>query len=167
MSAQLEHIVARNLRIIGREIARLFAFIMMGSRFPVRFNRQVASATAGRPAQVAGETRHLAFFVREIIVRDSCSKFELASIRARFAHELGTRSLKIETRVLRIDRVFNQTHAPFQLWIEDGTLNEVARPVFFFLPLKAALPIRIANKRQVVAARRCSWPRRQERGICF
>ena len=49
VNAELEHLVARNLRVVGREIARLAAFIAVRFGLPVRFDRKVASAAARRP----------------------------------------------------------------------------------------------------------------------
>ena len=68
VAAELEHVVARDLRVVGREVARLLAFIMVGGGAPVRLDRQVAAAAARRPAQVAGEAGHLAVGMGELAV---------------------------------------------------------------------------------------------------
>ena len=50
VTAELEHVVARDLRIVGREVARLLALIMVDRGAVVRLDRQVAAGAARRPA---------------------------------------------------------------------------------------------------------------------
>ena len=49
--AELEHVVARDLRVVGRVVARLAALVVMALGLPVRLDRQVAAAAARRPRQ--------------------------------------------------------------------------------------------------------------------
>ena len=49
VAAELEHLVARDLRIVGREIARFLGPVMVRLGFPVRLDRQMAPAAAGGP----------------------------------------------------------------------------------------------------------------------
>ena len=46
VAAELEHVVARDLRVVGREVARLLAFVVVALGLPVRLDRQVAAAAA-------------------------------------------------------------------------------------------------------------------------
>ncbi len=47
--AELEHLVARDLRVVGGEIACRFALVVVHFGLPVRLDRQMAAATARRP----------------------------------------------------------------------------------------------------------------------
>src|SRR3546814_6655340 len=51
VAAELEHLVARDLRIIGREVARLLALEMMRLGLPVRLDRQMAAAATRRRSE--------------------------------------------------------------------------------------------------------------------
>ncbi len=150
MLAQLEHVVARNLRVVGRKVARLLTLIAMDRALPVGFDRQVAPATARGPAKVAGEAGHLAVLVGAVAFGDAGPEGEGAIFRARAAHQLGARGLEVEQRVGGIDRVLHQPHLPHQLGIDDRTLIELAPAAGAGEPFEPALTIRIAQQRQVV-----------------
>src|SRR3546814_4219246 len=93
VAAELEHLVARDLRIIGREVARPLALEMMRLGLPVRLDRQMAAAATRRPAEVTGETGHLVVAVRAVLLGDARSPFILAVFRTAARHQLGARGL--------------------------------------------------------------------------
>src|SRR5690606_27035884 len=74
--AELEHVVARDLRVVGREVARGLAFVAVDFALPVGLDRQVAAAAARRPRQVAGEAGHLLVAVRALARGDTGAEFE-------------------------------------------------------------------------------------------
>ncbi len=69
MAAELEHVVARDLRVVGREVARLAALVAVALGLPVGLDRQVTAGTAGGPRQMAGKARHLVAGMRQLLAR--------------------------------------------------------------------------------------------------
>src|SRR3546814_1263919 len=80
--AELEHFVARHLRIIGREVARLLALEMVHLGLPVRLDRQVAAPAARRPRQMAGEAGHAIVAVGAILLSNPRPPGELTILRS-------------------------------------------------------------------------------------
>ena len=85
VAAELEHLVARDLRIVGREVAGLAAVIMVDRGAEVRLDRQVAAGAARRPGQVAGEAGHLVVGMGELVVGDACAEHDSGRSRRRCA----------------------------------------------------------------------------------
>src|SRR3546814_8601861 len=106
MDTKLEHLVSRDLLIVGREVAGFDAVIFVAGGLPVCLDREVAAAAGRGPAEMAGEAGHLVGLVRQVFVEDAGAKGELASIGARFRHQLGPRRLHVEARVIAVDAVF-------------------------------------------------------------
>src|SRR3546814_9094294 len=104
MDTKLEHLVSRDLLIVGREVAGFDAVIFVAGGLPVCLDREVAAAAGRGPAEMAGEAGHLVGLVRQVFVEDAGAKGELASIGARFRHQLGPRRLHVEARVIAVDR---------------------------------------------------------------
>src|SRR3546814_551597 len=123
VAAELEHLVARDLRIIGREVARLLALEMMRLGLPVRLDWQMAAAAARRPAEVTGETGHPVVAVRAVLLGHARPPFILAVFRSRTRHQLGARRLGVEMRP-RGHRLLDEADPPFELRIDDRTLDQ-------------------------------------------
>ena len=96
VAAQLKHLVAGHLGIVGRIIAGGAAFIFVAVRLPVGFDRQMAAAAAGCPAEMACETDHIFVFMRPIFDRNAAAKDIFTRFRAGFGHKLRARRLEIE-----------------------------------------------------------------------
>src|SRR6201999_1803906 len=117
VAAELEHVLARDLRGVGREVARLLALIMVRAGAEVRLDRQVAAAAARRPAQVAGEAGHLFGRMGELGLRHARAKRVAAGFRAGARDQLGAGRALVEAgaglalaelaagRQRRVDRV--------------------------------------------------------------
>jgi hypothetical protein len=96
MATELEHLITRDLRVVGREIAGFLALIVVRGGFPVGLDGKVTAAAAGGPAEVAGEAGHLVVAMRAVILGHAGAEAELAVFRAAFAHQLGARRLGVE-----------------------------------------------------------------------
>src|SRR3546814_5216890 len=90
---------------------------------------------------MAGEAGHLVGLVRQVFVEDAGAKGELASIGARFRHQLGPRRLHVEARVIAVDAVFDQAHFPFEGRVDDRTLDKDAAAVVARHPFEAAAAV--------------------------
>ena len=163
--AQLVHLVARDLRVVCREIAGHFPFVAVALGLPVRLDRQVTAPAACRPGQVAGEAGHLANLVRAHSRLYAGAELELARFPAILRHQLGTRRLGIEIGAGGIDAVPDEVHAPFELGVHDGTLDQLAPPPRPFDPFEAALAVRIAQQLQIVALGRRGRAAGAQRGV--
>src|SRR5690606_26078574 len=122
--AELEHFVARDLRVVRREVPGRFTIVAMDAALPVGFDRQVAAAATRGPREVAGEARHLLFAVRAVCNGDAGAELELAAIGARLAHQLGAGSFGVEVRAGGVDAVLDETVLPFELGIDDRALGQ-------------------------------------------
>ena len=158
--AELEHLVARHLRIIGREIARRVAVVFVPRRLPVRLDRQVAAAARGRPRQMAGVAGHLAVLVRPVGGGDAGPELIFAGLRAGLRHQLRPRRDRVEVGVAAVDGVLHQRHVPFDLGIHDRTLDQ-RTPSALVDPFETATAVGVADQRQVGTLR----PRRRARGL--
>src|SRR3546814_12046760 len=96
---------------------------MMGLCVPGRHDRQMACAAAGGPAEVTGETGHPVVAWRAVLLGDARSPFILAVFRTAARHQLGARRLGVEMRP-RGDRLLDQADPPFELRIDDRTLED-------------------------------------------
>ena len=56
----------------------------------------------------------------------------------------------------RVNRIFDEAHFPFQIRIDNRTLDQLARAILTLHPFKAALPIRVAQQSQIVSLGRSS-----------
>ena len=160
MAAQLEHLVAGDLRIIGRIVPRRAAFIFVAFSLPVGFDRQMAAAAAGRPAEMTGEADHIFVFMCPIIHRDAAAKFKFARFCSAFGHEFRPCRLEIEVGMRTIDAVLDQTDPPAEFGIDNRPLDQDAVATGVIKPFKAPFAIGVAEEAQVFAL----WPRRQIAG---
>ena len=129
MHAQLEHVVARHLRVVGGVVSGFPAFIMQALGFPVGLNGQVATRTAGGPAQVAGEAGHLVVVVRQLFY--AWSPFPVLAF-CTSTHQFGACSFGVVLRVCRVHIVFHQAHFPFFGGVKRSALIQLS-----ISPLKA------------------------------
>ena len=161
MLAQLEHVVARDLRVVGGEIAGFLTVEVVLCALPVGLDRQMAPAARSGPRKVASEAGHLAVLVRPIRLGHTGTEPEQSIYCARTAHQLGAGSLGVEIGRGRIDRILGQVHLPFQAWIDDRALNQRASAIGL-APFKAAFAVRVAQQGQVVAFGRRGRSRGQQ-----
>ena len=155
--AELEHVVARDLRVVGREVARLAALVVVALGLPVGLDRQVAAAAARGPRQVAGEAGHLLVGVG--VVLRARAPLALAALVAR-VHELRARRLLVVLRVAGRHRVLHQRHLPLAVRVHRGALVELAAA-----PLEALAPVLGAQQRHVHAARPRGGPGGAQRRV--
>ena len=119
VAAELEHVVARDLRIVGREVARLLALIM------------VASASSSSPRSAGGSRRSSSsscrWQVKQAISSSACGRDRAsatpgaervaAGLGARARHQLGARRLEVEVAgCARIDAVLDQLTPAIRAW---------------------------------------------------
>src|SRR3954465_5898771 len=102
MAPELEGIVARDLGVVGREVARLAAFVMVAVRLPVGLDGQVTTRAAGGPREVAREAGHLVVAVGHLR-RVSRTPLALPAFGARM-HELGAGRFLVVFGMARRDR---------------------------------------------------------------
>ena len=144
-NAQLEHVVARHLRIVGRIVARLAALVVQLFGFPVGLDRQVAAGATGGPRQVAAVAAHLVVVVRQC--RHARPPLAVLAVGAG-AHQLGARRFLVVVRVTGVDRIFYQAHFPFLVRVGRGALKQLA-----LAPFEALAPVLGFQLRHVHAAR--------------
>ena len=160
VAADLEHLVTRDLRVVGRIVARLVFLVFVDLGLPVGLDRQMTATARGRPAQMAGEARHLVGIVRAVLLRDRQAEAVFACLRPVLGHQLGTRGLGVEIGAVGIDRVLDQADLPRQFGVEHRALDQHPPSGRILHPFEAALAIGIADQRQVVAL----GPRGEVRG---
>ena len=164
MAAKLEHVITRDLRIIGREIACFYAIIFVAARLPVCLNRQVAATARRRPAKMAGEARHCIFAVRAVRLRHARPP-AIGFAIIRFADQFGARCFHVEMCVFRINRILHEADPPLNLWIDQRALDQNTISIWIIKPFKTPLAIRISQQGEVRALWGRSGPRCQQRGI--
>ena len=143
-AAEQEHLVARDLRVVRRVIARLAAFVVMPLGLGVCFDRQMAARAARRPGRVAGVALHVLIRVRHVLGLDVLAPFERRGIAA---HQLGARRLLVVLGAERIDRVLHDAHLPFEVRIHHRALVERVAD-----PFETPPAVRRAQRRHVRAA---------------
>ena len=149
MFAELEHVVACDLRIVGGVVARLAAFIVQALGFPVGLDRQVAAGTRSSPRQMTAIAGHFFVGVRVVglAIRIRRTPLAIATVLAG-VHQLGACGFFVVVGVARRDAVLDQTHLPFKLRIQRGALEQLA-----FLPLKPLAPVLGTQRQQIATAR--------------
>ena len=104
-------LISHHLRVVGRKVSRLPAFVMMPFRFPIGLDGKMAAATARGPGGVAGVALH--FFVAVgALFRGHVLTPVLASRIG--AHKLGSSRLFVVPRVALRDRVLYEAHFPLE-----------------------------------------------------
>ena len=103
--AEEEHVVARDLRVVGGEVAGEAAFVFVPLGLPVRLDRQMAAAATRRPRGVAGVAQHLVFVVRALFLRHVGAPALRVGIHR---HRVRTRGLGVVARRHRVGSVLDQ-----------------------------------------------------------
>ena len=142
------HVVARDLRVVRRVVAREAAFVTMALGTPVRLDRQVAAAAAGGPRAVAGVADHRVFAVRAVLLRDVLAPREVLRV---LRHRMRARRLRVVRGRKRVGSVLHQRHRPLQAGRRRRALDQARAAVH---PLESALAVRVADQLQVQAALR-------------
>ena len=149
MLAELKHIVARNLWVVGGVIARFPAFIVQAIGLPIGLNWEMAPCARCRPRQVTGVASHFFVVVRVVglAVGIRRTPFAIAAFLSS-KHQFAARGFFVVIRMSWCNAIFNQTHLPFKFWVERGALVQLTA-----YPFEAFPPI-LGTKRQKIASAR-------------
>jgi hypothetical protein len=118
-----ENVVAQDLEVISRVVARLVALVVAVGHLAVRLHREVAAEATRHPRRVAGEAGHLAVGVREFLVvsRNVAPRLIVGS------DGLGVARQFVVVGRLGIDAVNGLLDAPPLAGFDDGVLHDLAR----------------------------------------
>ena len=101
---------------------------------------------------MATEAGDVAVVMGAVGLGDAGAKFIFAGFRAGAGHQLGAGRLGVEIRAGTIDRILDQRYPPFQLWIDNRSLNQDAASAIVD-PFKAAFTIGVAKQAEISSAR--------------
>ena len=154
---ELEHVLARDLRVVGRKVAGLAALVMMPRGLLVCFDRQMAAAAARRPRGMAGVARHLVVGVGQAGRRNTRAPLHRGARR----HQLGARRPRVVFGIRGVDRVLDERHFPFEAGVERRALIELGTA-----PFEAGPAVGGAQHGEVGAAGRRRRPVGAQVGQC-
>ena len=95
VDAEHVDVVARDLRVVGRVVAREAALVAVALGAPVRLDRKVAAAAARGPRAMAGVAQHLVLAVRALVLRHVGAEAERARVHR---HGVGAIGLGVVRR---------------------------------------------------------------------